>query len=145
MSNELTYRRTDNRHHSTYTVHAGHAHHLGRVHRLTDGGWNGEYDHGGGWQSAGTHATREAAGQALVAAHERRWGPLGERRLTGGSGPTPIAVVSGNDLIRLANDLRRARTERPSVRFTVAPDGLKWDAGQGWTPSLGRLADESGH
>lgn len=54
------------------------------------------------------------------------------------------AVVEGDDLIALANAIRRAQAYHRAVRFTVH-NGLKWDAGDGWTASMGRPADESGH
>lgn len=54
------------------------------------------------------------------------------------------AVVEGDDLIALANAIRRAQAYHRPVRFTVR-NGLKWDAGDGWTPSMGRPGNETGH
>ncbi len=174
MSNNLKYTRrvkvSDGKPRSDgYNVWVRHAI-IGVVRSDNGGAWTAFYDDRA---VSGTWRTREEAGQRLITEHENRWGPLGDdggylsavakrnhdaaeppkhstaltdqRRYTGGSGPTPIAVVEGTDLIKLANALRRAQTMHPKVRLTVSADGIKWDAGHGWTPSIGRLADETGH
>lgn len=54
------------------------------------------------------------------------------------------AVVEGRQLRELAQRLSQASAENRVVRFTVH-NGLKYDAGNGWSASVGRPANELGH
>jgi hypothetical protein len=154
-----------------YNVYAGHAS-LGHVVSLSGGlngartKWSAEYDHGEGWKSAGIWGTRDRAGKALLDAHEQRWGPLNGQPTDDGQisadaavqgvndslsnrpDPRPVpsryAVVGGQELRELRERINYAiRNQRP-CRFTVH-HGLKVDAGYGWSPVIGRPADETGH
>lgn len=162
MSNQFKFDRYRTEDSYGYVVMVGHAR-LGKVHRYNSVSWNAQYDHGDGWKTAGTYRSRDEAAAALLARHEQRWGPIGGDgsktdgkilRLARGGDLTAgrleltpqerYAVVDGKDLIQLANAIREAQARGRAVRFTVH-EGLKWDAGNGWTPSKGRPADETGH
>lgn len=54
-----------------------------------------------------------------------------------------IAVIDGDDLAVIANGLLDAHRRGRPVRFVI-DDGVKLDGGHGWTPPMGRMADECG-
>lgn len=54
------------------------------------------------------------------------------------------AVVEGQELADLYRKLGEAMYRERAVRFTVH-NGLKIDAGNGWTAAMGRPANESGY
>lgn len=159
MSNELKYVRRlktgddGKTRQDGYAVYGGEDQqtHLGKVRRIGGPGsdWSATYEAGDYQKAAGTYDTRDAAGHALAGLHDAAWAerhPLPE--MPGKLDPRPprsrYAVLEGEDLSRLHRDVAQALYTGGRVRFTVH-NGLKYDAGNGWTAALGRAADETGH